>query len=839
MKTFELYRRQLLLLGVLLSFLSGSFVAFAQSEEDLFEKAFGKKALSPQRISVPLIIQNRHYSDIEIVLDPKSANLQLESSPLIAHLQPHLRLETQSLLRSSANSQGQISLSALKDIGLDAVYDESVLELRITVPPSLRPPSEIRIFGSNPPPESDRALAPGDLSGFLNFRTGFDHVQQSATGLDEGLQPFRGDLEAALNWNNWVLEGTGSYVDQSTHPWHRGDFRLVHDDPAKMLRYSIGDLSYPTTGFQSFRPMGGISVSKNFSLQPYRVTEPRGQTSFFLRSPSRVEVFVNGRPVQTLQLPAGPHNMRDFVFSSGGNDVLLRITDDVGRVETISLSFFFDSRLLVKGEHEFTYNFGYPSQLNGGGRNYDTDSPVVSLFHRAGLTDSLTAGLNFQGNTRQQMLGADSVWATPLGIFNPDLAVSWSDDFNFGYATRLGYHYFDATSAWGSAWAFAAQYRSPDFTALTDFRFSNTIAWDFTARYSQRLPWEMNGGIGGSYQIGRAGRRDSTGISLFFNKRFGRNWFADITLDRRDTFRGETEHRAYLSLTYLFPSRRHSIRASHDTFSDTTRSDYQFSSRDYIGGFDGNIGLQRRSADYSALGSLRHNGYRAESSLSHDVTSPARSGEQVDSRTSFRFGTALVYSDGLFALSRPVRDSFAIIAPHPAYKDVEIGVDPLRDSFSARIDRFGPAVVPDLTSYHVRNLAVQSGELPEGFDLGPSVYAIRPTYKSGTVIRVGSDPSILLSGTLENSDGTAVPLEAGELIRLDTPDSAPIDFFTNRRGGFSIEGIKPGRYELRLFNDAFAHVTLEIPQNTVGGYDIEELKVPSSSSLPSSSNNSD
>ena len=221
----------------------------AQSEDELFEKAFGKKAQIPQRISVPLIIENRNYNEILLILAPQPEGVKLEAQPLIANLQPYLRLEAQSRLRSLPDSGGFIVLKDLQVLGLNAIYDQTTLEARVSVPPGLRPPSDIRIFGSNLPPEADRALSAGSLSAYVNLRTGFDCVQQSATGFDEGLQPFRGSLEGAVNWNNWVLEGTGSYADESTHPWQRGDFRLVHDNPAKMLRYTIGDLSYPTTGF--------------------------------------------------------------------------------------------------------------------------------------------------------------------------------------------------------------------------------------------------------------------------------------------------------------------------------------------------------------------------------------------------------------------------------------------------------------------------------------------------------------------------------------------------------------------------------------------------------------
>lgn len=798
-------------------------VVSAQTKNDLFEKAFGKSSPQPRQISIPLIIERRTYDELQVVLAADPDAMAVEALPLLNSLRAFLRPDVQALLNARSD-QGKLTLKTLRETGLDVIYDEAKLELRVDVPPALRPPSDIRVFGNQRPPEAQDALPPSPFSFHVNLRTGFDHVQQSASGLDEGLQPFRGDLDGALNWNGFVFEGTGGYAENSPYPWQRGDFRVVRDDPDRMLRYSLGDLSYPVSGFQSFQPMAGLTVAKNFALQPYRVTEPRGQTSFFLRTPSRVEVFVNGRQVQMLQLPAGQHNIRDFLFASGGNDVQLRITDEVGRVETIALSFFFDSRLLAQGEQEFSYSVGFPSRPERGGKRYDTDSPTLSLFHRAGISDSLTAGLNFQGNPRQQMLGADTVWATPLGTFHPDLALSRGDELRLGYATRLDYQYFDATSAFGSAWNASVQYRSPWFTPLSEVTYRNEVAWDFSARYSQRLPWEMNGGIGGNYQTGRSGRRNASGVSLFLSKRFGRDWSTDLTFDRRDTFQGRTEHRAFVSLTYLFPSRRQSLRASHDTFSDTSRANYQFSSRDYIGGFDGNLGLQRTADDDSGLGSVRYNGSRAEASVSQDVSTPGEAGQQVDSRTSFRFGTALVYADKQFAISRPVRDSFAIIAAHPAYRDQEIGVDRLRDSYTARIGPLGPAVIPDMTSYQVRNLSVEAPHLPDGFDLGKPVFAMRPTYKSGTVIRVGLEPGVLLTGTLEKNDGSPLSLQAGEFIPSDAK-AERVEFFTNRRGRFSVDGLRPGIYDVQLFDQTLATFRIEIPRKKTGTHDLGALTV--------------
>src|ERR1051325_9830488 len=280
-------------------------------------------------ITVPLYVEKRSPVDIQITIATNREDLKLQAPPLLQELEPLLRPELLQQLRSAADAQGNLRLQALKELGLDAVFDEGKLELRVAVPAEFRRASDIRFSASALPPGAESALNPSAFSAYLNLRTGFDYVEQSASGRNEGLQPFRGDLDGAVNLNRWVVEGSGSYTEDADTPWRRNDTRLVYDDPPRRIRYSLGDLAYPVTGFQSFQPLLGLTVARNFSLQPYRITQPLGQTSFFLKGPSKVEVLVNGQPVQTLQLPAGPQNMRDFRFANGANDLTLRITDEV------------------------------------------------------------------------------------------------------------------------------------------------------------------------------------------------------------------------------------------------------------------------------------------------------------------------------------------------------------------------------------------------------------------------------------------------------------------------------------------------------------------------------
>ena len=776
--------------------------------------------------TVPLLVEKRVPVDIEVTISTDPADLQFQAAPLLQELGPVLRPDLLKKLTVTAAAQGSLRIRNLKELGLDAVFDEGKLEFRVAVPPVLRRASDIRFFGNGLPLEAKSALKPSAFSAFLNLRSGLDLVEQSASGQSQGVQPFHGNLDGAVNLHDLVLEGSASLTEGTATPFTRDDVRLVYDDPDRMIRYSLGDLSYAISGFQDFQPLLGLTVARNFSLQPYRITQPLGQTSFFLVGPSKVEVLVNGQPVQTLQLQAGPQNLHDFRFVNGANDLTLRITDAVGRVEILNLSYFFDNSLLAKGVQDFAYSIGLPSHLGADGPEYEARSPGFSAFHRIGLTDQLTSGLNLQGDSEQQMFGANAVWATRVGTFQPDAALSHVESIGTDYSLRLAYRYTNPLRIGGSTFALAAQYSGAHFAPLGSLEPSNSVAGDFSANYSHALPWRMYGGVGGSYQISRYGNSDTSSVNLTTGKRFGRDVSCDLTLNRLKLTAGKAQYGAFLSLVFSFPAQRQSSRFTYDSATDTSRAEWQYTALNPVRGLDASLGAQRQDADSEVVGGLRYNDYRSELSLSQDVTTPSSPTDKVDNRTSLRVGTALVYADGEFGISRPVQDSFAIVVPHPELAGQDIGVDQVRETYAARTDWLGPAVLPDLASYRVRKVTIDAPDLPLGYELGPSDRTLWPTYKSGTVIRVGTGATVLLSGVLVTAEGALVSLQAGEIFFLGEPKLTPIEVFTNRKGKFMAEGLMPGAFELRMAGDAQVKVGFEIPKGKAGLYDIGRLALP-------------
>jgi len=240
------------------------------------------------------------------------------------------------------------------------------------------------------------------------------------------------------------------------------------------------------------------------------------------------------------------------------------------------------------------------------------------------------------------------------------------------------------------------------------------------------------------------------------------------------------------------------------------------------------LGILATPSDYGITGRLNYTGYRFTSNLSHNFALSRNEDESIGNLTRLTFGTALVFADGHFGWSRPINNSFALVTRNENLRDQQIGINPSGGSYTAQADSLGSAVVPDLQPYQVSNLRIDAPELPLGYNLGSDIYHLLPSYKSGTLIRVGTDATIFLRGVLLDANGKTVSLESGEVTSLSDPNWKPVTLFTNKAGKFALEGFKPGRYELRLFTNQQNPMRFEIPSGLAGVYDIGTLQISTS-----------
>lgn len=739
--------------------------------------------------------------------------LIVDAPAFLALLKPSLAPDVWSRLATAVGPRQEISGEELAALGFTVAYDQATFGLKLSLAPELRPRRTISVTGGYGP--TIGALA--EPSPFSAYVTAYGNIDYVHRGFDRGLATPNIQLDSAIRYRGLVLENEASVQDR----FSRQATRLVYDDLARTARYSAGDLEPISRGFSGVSPMAGASIVRVYSdLEPQRNIQPRGQRSFTLVRPSTVETFVNGQSVQQTRLNPGTYNISDFPFAQGSNDVRLVIRDDTGAENVISFSINFDRSLLAKGLSEFGLYAGVRAPFRISSRTY-TDTPIASGFYRRGFTDELTAGGNFQVSTNGGVGGVEVIWAAPVGTIGVNLAASNIDRIGNGYALNVGYERIFGSGSNVKSLTATFQTTSRDFATPSNAIASNPFAYEIGASYSQGIARDHYVSLDGYYSIGRGSTPNQVTTRATYGWRSNRRILltAEAAYERRPSQHG---FGLRIALTYRF-DRESSAQAEADTLRDRQRLTYQRAEGRGVGAYNVSANVDRNDDAVGLNGTATYIGNRAEIGAAHLTAFSTDNGNIIDQRTSFRFGTSLAFAGGHVALSRPIYDSFAIVAPHKSLDGATVYVDPREDRDLARSGLFGGAVAPDLSPYFPRVLTYDVPKAPAGYNLGTGTVTLVPPYRSGYFVEVGSDYSVTYTGILRRRDGAPVSLLAGKAIELARPQRAPVGLFTNRAGRFVAEGLRPGKWRIEFPNQDEQFV-IEVPADAKGLVDGGEIR---------------
>ncbi|NMF60499.1 fimbria/pilus outer membrane usher protein [Pseudanabaena yagii] len=793
------------------------------SDDETFQRVFGRPRANTgkQTLIVPLVIDDREQATIRISFVPSQPQqTRLQSKVTLQALKPILRPEVLNAIETAIGNAEDFAVDVLQKNGIEAVFDERRLAVFLKISPAVR---AVNVLGdrANLPPEAKEAIPVSSLSGYVNIFASdrFAWASNQIQGIQR--QPLFFGFDGAINFQNWVLEGNWSFAEKGQPELTRGDIRIVRDDPDNAVRYLAGDYSFPTTGFQNAIAVGGIAAARNFSLQPYTIIRPINNFEFFLERPSKVEIYANGRLAQTLNLPAGQQDLRQLPLTTGINDIQLLVTDDLGQEQRINFSSAVASNLLAPNVQQFAYSFGFPSKTLNGGRNYDWSKPILSLAHRWGVSNVLTLGGYTQATSRQQLLGIEGIFATVFGNFAWDAAISNDQNVGQDLAWRLRYDFFNAKDT-DRSFGFSAEQRGARFITFGNEEIPrNNTALDLSAFYRQKIFDDIGAGLNIQYRFGRD-VPDAYRVGLDLSKSFSNGLSLNLSLSQSRDTNGVNEQRALLSMQLNLGAQ--SVQAStevRNTDSPTQQVSWSFRTPEVSESLSGSLGLSRSRGSDRFTSNFTYTGYRAIWNLAPDIAFAPNS-TQANALVSVR--TAIAFADGNIALSRPISDSFALVVPEKALASQIVGVNPDgQGTYLSRADDFGAAVIPNLSSYNVSRLLLEVPDAPAGVETGNPIYYTLPTYKSGTVIRVGTDATVYIRGILTDAKGTAIALQAGEVRSLSDPQWQPITLFTNRAGKFALTGFKVGRYELKIGSQT---LQFEVPEGKVGLYDLGKLKLP-------------
>ena len=591
-----------------------------------------------------------------------------------------------------------------------------------------------------------------------------------------------------------------------------------------------GDITPATVGMQTGGGFIGVSIQKSYQkLQPQKNIRPTGERSFRLDRPSRVDIVVNGQTVRRLQMPPGDHDISELPLKAGENALTLEITDDTGQHRTLKFTVFFDHTLLASGVSEWGLAAGYRSIASPGGILYSLSNPAATGYYQLGITEDLTATAHAQANFQTSVAGLMAVTPTWLGRFSVETDGSVTVDGVYGLATALFYTPDTLFKTWNlpGVIQLSSDYRSAGFTPLYAANGSLGESFSLNGFYSIALPDDFTVALSGNVATGSALSSAKLGGGLTVSKTIEPDIDGSLSLSYNSAPVGSenasAERWSILGRVTWKPSKGNEVSFTQDSLSRKSvvglASEGQASDGHYAVKADierdlaTSSGGNQDQVDFSA----NYSGSRFDVSASRSRQFFGSNYGIVSDVSTVSAGGAVAFADDHIAVGRPVTDSFAIVVPHDPNDATSLRV-PGETYPRAQSDRFGPALVSDLASYSHSAFPVEAEDAPAGYDLGTGVFDVRPDYKSGYVLKVGSDYGVTAVGSLE-ADGKPLALLSGLAKEEGVSNPRKVVVFTNKAGQFCAEGLKAGTWRVEMIGDPPKCFRLTLPEGASGIFD--------------------
>ena len=286
-----------------------------------------------------------------------------------------------------------------------------------------------------------------DTSGFLNYAVNYTSDGQV-------------DLfaESALSVRGALLYNTVSATQSAT----RGLTSVTIDQRQQMRRWTFGD----SLGFTG--PLGGdawiagVTVAKEFAINPYFVRHPTLSLSTPISVPSVMEVQVNGQVVSREQVAPGRLEVRNLPMTLGRNDAQVIIRDAFGVERELSSTYYLTTTALAKGVQDYQYSVGFRREASArrvGITGRRSRSPVIV----SGITDNVTAGGRVELQPGQLFSAGPSLnLRLPVGEVEAAASVSRTRG-EWGSASLVGFSFTGRpVSAGGSVRLASRQLRDAD-----------------------------------------------------------------------------------------------------------------------------------------------------------------------------------------------------------------------------------------------------------------------------------------------------------------------------------------------------------------------------------------
>lgn len=732
---------------------------------------------------LPLYNNKRLMGDVKVTIENDKL-ISVDKASLLNAIRKELNSDT---IRSFESLNAQINPETMP---IPVIFNPQDLKLDMPFDIELRSREKVDLLEDYHRRYETEALRPASFGGAINSR-----LEQSWSSNPAEQDFLSGQFDSFLNMNTLVFENQSYYQSNIDQKFFRGDARLVKDIERHQVRFQAGDVHPQIQGFMVGRPIGGINVSRNFSLNPYRLPYPSGAQEFSLQARSLVKYFVNGTMIKSEYLPPGNYTARDIPLNNGLNTIIIEATDELGIKKVFIFKSAASINLLNEGESKFDISYGTPIFDQNFKREYrHEDGNLLSSFFQYGFNSTLSSSVYGQNQKDFTLVGTEVIKATVIGNLGAGVAHSANDSLS-GEAEALSYQFLGTSKDWFANHSFGLRYEHRD----EEFRSSlldtmSVVQNNYAANYALPLAKFLTVAVGGNYGDVRDNKlSDRYGFDSTLNMRLFDKHNLSFFVGRNRNENKVWNDIAYVFLTITFPDSNDFLSTFYDQQQKNTKVTYLHDNQNRLYSPKAQAIVENSALAQSGETDILYPTPIADIGGRVNATH-LLSDDKVYGRGSVRLNSALVFAknsdDWAFGISRPVPTSFVIFKPESKLDGQKIALKSTSPYNESETGLFGEITFANLLPYQYREVQVDPTYLDEGRSLKQEKFVLYPTYRSAHLIRLEDKGSLMLRGFLQTPTGAPWALQVGHV--------GDATFFTNRDGEFFIEGIEPGKYELSL-----------------------------------------
>lgn len=679
-------------------------------------------------------------------------------------------------------------------------FDRVALVLRVIADAALFQATVVTLQAARPP-ELEYLRAPGL---FLNY---------GAT-LQRDMTPLLA-VEAGLSIGGVLL--SSSVTRTGARRLLPGLTSLTIDDRRRMRRIVIGDTYAQPSLLGSSALVAGISIRRQFSLDPYHVPFPLPAVQGVVSTPATAEVYVNDTLVHQQALRPGAFQLQRLPATTGLGDVRVVVRDLLGREQAFGGPYYLTSNVLRPGVAEYAYLVGFARTDHfDGGPTYRTLTGSAS--HRIGVTRWLTLGAAAEGSPRVVDVGPTvNLRAWRLGEIHGAASLSRSEGRTGGAVSGAYVVVAHAFSATLSATHIGPTYSSlslgvSEARQVNRFNASVGVTMGHLASLSVQRSYDTGlavvpaaGGdatapVSASAFGTPAQLRDSASLALRMGAH-GRLVVSATHVARPDLPQ-PSAWQGYASLSIL-PGSRTAATVTHARVNsaESTSVDLQRSLPAGTG-----IGF-RVLGDTANAGSW--NGlFQAQGSYGRvSLRQTTLNGQQ---RPSVDLSGGMVFTGGEFHASRRIDDGYALVHI-PAGPGIRVFVN---DRVVGRTNSRGSVVVPNLLSHLGNPIRIADEDVPLEFALSRTRALIAPPWRGAAIVKFSAARLFGITGRLMlvRANRSFLPAFGRLVVQADAIEVvSPI----GEQGEFFVDHLDPGPHDGRVeFEGHTCVFTLEVPALT-------------------------